>query len=610
MSVAGEPEAASRLARASGHAPEALCAGVRRGAEDLGASGVCAGVPAHEDRVEPVIGVEQAAAEAGFEHVGAQGSLAHEGVTDPGPCAMAGARQPQTAFTGRDGGGLALPLVAFEEAQGVREAPPRCMDDEVDGATASGAAQVIEELLAVDADDRALALEARPVGGVWSVAEGDGDPVEGDVAPALQRVAAAHCQVPVKVCLEGRRAGGVTRYRYPHTLGVRRGNGLRSRLAGGPAIDGGGRRGRLFGPGRGDAVSALGNTLDASLADEPVQRLGDGGGPGGGALADLTLGQGCCGFGEGLDDALLGRLGRRRGLGRQRAAQAQGGSLGVIGELDLDIVEPGGGAMLGGHHDLPVAPAQVQIRIAPGMQLATSAQGLSRPGRTAFASVVDEHHGGCEASLELAQEAEDGGDLGDGVLVDAMQAHQGVEDQQPRSDPLHGLEQPLAVEAMVEAQCGHVDDGDVEGVERGAGGAGDAGQPGAHDMAGVLGGEHQDRSGLRGGEAAQARDAGGDGDGELQRQEGLAALGLAADDADRLACPEPVDEPLLLVRPVLELGRGSGREALHRRALRGCTSSPQVSRKSFSSSCSRSCSAPAASRASAMMASALGLPSA
>ena len=36
----------------------------------------------------------------------------------------------------------------------------------------SRAAQVIEELLSVDADDRALALEARPVGGVSSVAEG------------------------------------------------------------------------------------------------------------------------------------------------------------------------------------------------------------------------------------------------------------------------------------------------------------------------------------------------------------------------------------------------------------------------------------------------------
>ena len=72
--------------------------------------------------------------------------------------------------------------------------------------------------------------------------------------------------------------------------------------------------------------------------------------------------------------------------------------------------------------------------------------------------------------------------------------------------------------------------------------------------------------GLVGGEAAQARDAGGDRDGEVQRQEGLAALGLAADDADRLAPPQRVDEPLVLARAVLQLDRRACREAVCRRA--------------------------------------------
>ena len=80
---------------------------------------------------------------------------------------------------------------------------------------------------------------------------------------------------------------------------------------------------------------------------------------------------------------------------------------------------------------------------------------------------------------------------------------------------------------MVEAQCGHVDDGDVEGLEPGAGGARDALEAGAHDVPGVLGGEQQDGSWLVGGEAAQAGHAGGDRDGEVEREEGLAALGLA-----------------------------------------------------------------------------------
>ena len=38
----------------------------------------------------------------------------------------------------------------------------------------------------------------------------------------------------------------------------------------------------------------------------------------------------------------------------------------------------------------------------------------------AFARVMDEHPGGVEASLEVSQERQDGGDVGHGVLVDAV----------------------------------------------------------------------------------------------------------------------------------------------------------------------------------------------
>jgi hypothetical protein len=56
----------------------------------------------------------------------------------------------------------------------------------------------------------------------------------------------------------------------------------------------------------------------------------------------------------------------------------------------------------------------------------------------------------------------------------------------------------------------------------------------AHDVQCVLGGEQQDTTGTWHGEAAQTRDDGGERDGEVQRQEQLAALWLAANDADRL----------------------------------------------------------------------------
>ena len=89
--------------------------------------------------------------------------------------------------------------------------------------------------------------------------------------------------------------------------------------------------------------------------------------------------------------------------------------------------------------------------------------------------MVDQQHGGLEAALDVAQEAEDGGDLGDGVLVDTVQADQGVEDHEAGPDAFHRLHQALTVRTMIEAQRRHVDDRDVEGRGRRLGRAGSRG---------------------------------------------------------------------------------------------------------------------------------------
>ena len=96
-----------------------------------------------------------------------------------------------------------------------------------------------------------------------------------------------------------------------------------------------------------------------------------------------------------------------------------------------------------------------------------------------------------------------------------------------------------------------------------SGGAGDAFEAAAHHMAGVLGGEQQHGAASRGAEAAQAWDAGGHGDSEVQRQQGFAAFGLTADDADGLLGPKRVHHPLLRLGALLELRRRPCREALH-----------------------------------------------
>src|SRR5262249_6254421 len=83
-------------------------------------------------------------------------------------------------------------------------------------------------------------------------------------------------------------------------------------------------------------------------------------------------------------------------------------------------------------------------------------------------------------------------------------------------------------------------------------GSGDALQPPAHDVRGILCGIEEDASWVGHLKAAQAGGPGRHGDGNIERQERLAALGLAADDADGVLRPEVSDEPAQLGRTLSE----------------------------------------------------------
>ncbi len=89
----------------------------------------------------------------------------------------------------------------------------------------------------------------------------------------------------------------------------------------------------------GQSVSASGDGLDASLADEAVQGVGDGGRPGGGLLADFALRQRPCCLCDDGEDA----PGSGFGLGVVwcRFHHLQGWSGPGLGELEFDFVEPG-----------------------------------------------------------------------------------------------------------------------------------------------------------------------------------------------------------------------------------------------------------------------------
>ena len=58
---------------------------------------------------------------------------------------------------------------------------------------------------------------------------------------------------------------------------------------------------------------------------------------------------------------------------------------------------------------------------------------------------MDQDHGDIECSLDAPEVVEEAGHLVAPVFVEAMKADQRVEQEQPRSYPLHGLVQRLRV---------------------------------------------------------------------------------------------------------------------------------------------------------------------
>jgi hypothetical protein len=183
--------------------------------------------------------------------------------------------------------------------------------------------------------------------------------------------------------------------------------------------------------------------------------------------------------------------------------------------------------------------------------------------------VVDQEHGGGEGPLQVTQVREQGRDLGDGVLVDAVESHEGVEDEQPGTEGGDRLLQAVAVLGQVEAETGRGDHVEVEAGEGHPGGLRDPLQPPAHDGQRLLGGEEEHGAGLGRREAAQAGRAGGDRDGQVEGQERLAAFGLAADDAHGLIGPELFDEPAGRLGTDPQVLDPADGERTHRRAAAG-----------------------------------------
>jgi hypothetical protein len=180
----------------------------------------------------------------------------------------------------------------------------------------------------------------------------------------------------------------------------------------------------------------------------------------------------------------------------------------------------------------------MEVGIAPGVELGGTAKRLAGAhGAGALPGVMDEDDGEAMAALQVAQVGEQRGDLAADILVDAVQAHERVEYEHPGLQPGDGLIEFGLIGFEIEPQAGRGDDLDVEVGQFDRGGGADAVEPTTDDVQGVLGGVEQHAPRVGHGEATQARPAGGDGDGQIEGEEGFAAFGLAADDAEGLPGP-------------------------------------------------------------------------
>src|SRR5690349_6721721 len=98
----------------------------------------------------------------------------------------------------------------------------------------------------------------------------------------------------------------------------------------------------------------------------------------------------------------------------------QGQRLAGVRKLDPHGLLGRGGAMLDGERELVALPPQVEIAVAPSVELRGTAQRLpaTRPGG-AFLRVMDDDDGKRITALQLSQIGEQGSDLAAGVLIDA-----------------------------------------------------------------------------------------------------------------------------------------------------------------------------------------------
>jgi len=122
-----------------------------------------------------------------------------------------------------------------------------------------------------------------------------------------------------------------------------------------------------------------------------------------------------------------------------------------------------GGAVLDGEEQALIVTAdQIAGGVDPGVEVGAAPQSLAEVAAGALGHVMDEHDGELVTAVDVAQEAQQTGDIGRAVLIQAVQAHQWVQYQQLGFECHQRLVQSALVVLEVKAKAGCGDDVEIE----------------------------------------------------------------------------------------------------------------------------------------------------
>jgi len=99
--------------------------------------------------------------------------------------------------------------------------------------------------------------------------------------------------------------------------------------------------------------------------------------------------------------------------------------------------------MLAGKDEIIASKTQVEMRVAPGVKVGATSESETGFVGGVLARVVDEDDGHAESSGEFPQGREHGGDLGGVILIDALKADVGVQDEKLGSVACEGVSKPV-----------------------------------------------------------------------------------------------------------------------------------------------------------------------